>query len=123
MRAALRSGEEPPEEWLVFPDEVVRRNITEALGVKRLLELSNERVAKGDSVGAAKVLWAVLSSIKDKQSEFYLDTVFTIADFLQRADNPEVLNFEMKVLNIAFNLPSSRGTCVLNQSLRRQWSP
>ena len=67
MRAALRSGEEPPEEWLVFPDEVVRRNVTEALGVKRLLELSNERVAKGDSVGAAKVLWAVLSSIKDKK--------------------------------------------------------
>ena len=123
MRAALRSGEEPPEEWLVFPDEVVRCNVAEALGVTRLREMSNERLTKGDLVGAAKILWTVLSSTNDMSSKFYVDTVYTIVDLLQRADNPEVLELEMKVLNIAFNLPPTDGKCVLNQSLRRQWSP
>ena len=122
FRGALETDEEPPDPWMTHSDKCIRANVAMAVGLDALDALSEAREAAGELVGAAQVSWTA-RMLKGIDFSVDYDRLYRTSDLLERADDKDALDFEMKVLNIAFNLPSSRGTCVLNQSLRRQWSP
>ena len=102
FRGALGEGEEPPDAWLVHPDQAIKANVAMAVGVDGLVVLSNAREAAGELVRAAQASW-VASSHKTISAATYIDFIFRTTDLLERADDTEARAFEVEALSVAWH--------------------
>lgn len=96
FRGALEEGEEPPDTWLTHPDNIVKTNAVNAVGLDALTALSRVREEAGKLVSAAQVSWAA-SFTKGIPQATFNDLAYRVTDLLEQADDRRVLNFELEV--------------------------
>ena len=100
FRGALLEGEEPPDAWITHPDRVVMGNVSVAVGLHRMTALSETREAAGELVRAAQASWAS-SMMKGLPQATLNDLVHHSAELLERADDSDIVEFELEVLALA----------------------
>ena len=101
FRGALGEGEEPPDAWLVHPDQAIKANVAMAVGVDGLVALSKSREAADELVRAAQASWVACSQ-RTMSAATYTDLLYRTTDLLERANDTEVRAFELEALSIAF---------------------
>ena len=103
LRGALSDGEEPPDEWMGHVDEAVKMSVGSALGIEKLVTLSEAREAQGMLVRAAEAAW-VASLVANLSLPEIQDQQFRAADLLEHADDAAARPFELLVGgSLAFN--------------------
>ena len=102
---------------MAHADKTVKANVVMAVGVEKLLALSETRDAKGELVRAAQACWAA-GLLKGLPLPEQIDLMYRAGSLLERANDPEGRAFELEVCGslLLIDVSSERN----GRAMRRQ---
>ena len=102
FQGAMEKDAAPPDTWLTHADRIVLAQTSMAVGLEALSALSEAREAAGDLVGAARAAWAAsMHKSIVLRSSIHKNLVYRAADLLERADDKDLVSFEIEVVTVA----------------------